>query len=163
MRRARRFTQVGGAVVFALFASTLSACKSSPAADTGPTSRPDQQMTTQTPSPPLRGTVYTSTERYAVVYEISPNPIPLNEMFSIDVQVMDQESMGRAIDVELSVDGRMPEHRHGMNVDPIVTSAGPGAFRVEGMLFHMVGRWEIHFDLTKNGMTERAWMEVFLE
>ena len=46
---------------------------------------------------------------------------------------------------ELSVDARMPEHRHGMNYKPAVTKLGADAWRADGLLFHMPGKWELIF------------------
>ena len=31
------------------------------------------------------------------------------------------------------------------------------------MLFHMAGRWEIYFDITRGGITSRAQDEITLE
>ena len=66
-------------------------------------------------------------------------------------------------DIELSVDAAMPEHGHGMNRVPSVAALGDGRFRAEGLLFHMPGRWEIYFDVTRGAITERAQADVELE
>ena len=42
-------------------------------------------------------------------------------------------------------------------------ATGDGHFTVEGMLFHMVGRWELYLDVTRGPLTERAQFEVVLE
>lgn len=150
-------------------ALALSACRSTGEEQAAPTTQPGatSRPTTMTASPDAMasdtGAALSASGTFSVRYVTQPSPIPLNEMFAINVQVISTRTNEPADDVSLSVDGRMPEHRHGMNVDPIVTKTGPGSFRVEGMLFHMPGRWEIHFDLTRGGMTERAWYEVFLE
>jgi len=47
----------------------------------------------------------------------------------------------------LKVDARMPEHRHGMNYRPALLPLGDGRWRVEGLLWHMSGRWEWRFDV----------------
>lgn len=47
----------------------------------------------------------------------------------------------------LRVDATMPEHRHGMNYKPTVHALGAGRWRVEGMLWHMAGRWELRWDV----------------
>jgi hypothetical protein len=39
----------------------------------------------------------------------------------------------------------------------------PGAYRVDGMLFHMPGYWELYFDLSREGVMERAQGAVTLE
>jgi hypothetical protein len=45
------------------------------------------------------------------------------------------------------VDAQMPDHRHGMNYRPSVTALGDGQWRVQGMLWHMAGRWELRLDV----------------
>jgi len=41
------------------------------------------------------------------------------------------------------VDATMPAHRHGMNYRPTLQPLGDGRWRVEGLLFHMRGTWEL--------------------
>ena len=36
-------------------------------------------------------------------------------------------------------------------------------FRAEGMLFHMPGHWEMYFDITQGGRSERAQVDVDLK
>lgn len=102
--------------------------------------------------------------QYVVIYKTSPHPIPLNEPFAINVRVLDAKSRSEPLaDVTLDVDGRMPHHRHGMNRQPVVTRGDNGSFHVQGMLFHMPGRWELYFDITRDGRTERAQDVIFLD
>jgi hypothetical protein len=63
----------------------------------------------------------------------------------------------------LAADAAMPHHGHGMNVAPTVKRTKPGEFRVDGMLFHMPGYWELYFDLVQGGTLERAQGTVTLE
>lgn len=49
------------------------------------------------------------------------------------------------------VDARMPEHRHGMNYRPSVSKASDGRWRVEGLLWHMAGHWELRLDVDAAG------------
>jgi len=56
------------------------------------------------------------------------------------------------VDAQLQrVDATMPEHRHGMNYRPSLQSLGDGRWRVEGLLWHMAGRWELQFDVRAAG------------
>ena len=44
---------------------------------------------------------------------------------------------------EISVDGGMPQHGHGLPTAPAVTaSLGGGRYRIEGVRFNMGGMWE---------------------
>ena len=63
----------------------------------------------------------------------------------------------------LRPDAAMPQHGHGMNVAPTVKRTGDGEFRVDGMLFHMPGYWELYFDLGSADSLERAQGSVTLE
>ena len=75
-----------------------------------------------------------------------PAPLPRGEPFAIEVSATD--SVGRPVEgAALIVDCTMPHHGHGMNVRPVATPVGPGRWKVEPMLLHMPGRWELSFDL----------------
>ncbi|WP_162896822.1 hypothetical protein [Ruegeria sp. AD91A] len=79
---------------------------------------------------------------------LAVDEIPLAQPFSILVSVCD----GTAVR-QLHVDAIMPAHRHGMNYTPNVTALGGGAFRVDDMLFHMPGLWELQVDVDINGQS----------
>ena len=71
--------------------------------------------------------------------------IPLAEHFALDIQVC---SANAASPARLSkVDATMPAHRHGMNYRPVITALGNGRYRVEGLMFHMAGLWQLGFEL----------------
>jgi hypothetical protein len=67
-------------------------------------------------------------------------------MQTVRVTVRDAE--GRAIDeAQISVDGGMPQHGHGLPTRPRVTrNIGDGIYEIEGVRFNMGGWWE--FKLT---------------
>lgn len=101
---------------------------------------------------------------YEVVFSIMPPKVPLNEPFEIQACVTGKSGDPTdAKNLVISVDAAMPQHQHGMNTKPLIEQTGEGCIHVEGMLFHMVGRWELYFDITRNGITERAQTEITLE
>ena len=53
------------------------------------------------------------------------------------------------------IDATMPEHKHGMNYAPTLKALGQGRYRVEGLLFHMPGDWEVAFDVRSGGEIQR--------
>ena len=69
---------------------------------------------------------------------VSHGEVPLAQPFSMHVILCDP---GRAR--LLKVDAIMPAHQHGMNYLPKITDAGQGIYKVDGMLFHMPGIWEV--------------------
>ena len=98
---------------------------------------------------------------FIVEWETLPAPIPVNEFFIIDVRVLDAGNHGApAMDVELSVDAAMPQHRHGMNHSPEIRQVGPGHWRVQDMLFHMPGDWVIYFDISRDDVIRRAQVSI---
>ena len=101
-------------------------------------------------------------QSYRVRYQSHPAIIPLNQSFDLEVWIKSSAEDSEPT-FSLWVDARMPEHRHGMVRQPKIIALGQGHFRVTGMLFHMPGRWELYFDITRDNLTERARVEVFLE
>ena len=54
-----------------------------------------------------------------------------------------------------AVSGGMPAHDHGLPSRPRVTRAlGDGAYLLEGLKFHMNGRWEVRLDIEVGGNTD---------
>jgi hypothetical protein len=76
-------------------------------------------------------------------------PIAVGNLFAIEVQLC---PAGTAL---VRADATMPEHRHGMNYRPSVKPLGDGRWRVEGLMFHMPGRWELQLDVRADGRSER--------
>src|SRR6185369_3964494 len=73
--------------------------------------------------------------------------------FSVDVTTCPKP--GQPQPEALKVDAQMPEHRHGMNYAPAVKALGPGHWRADGLMFHMPGKWELAFEVTAGGATDR--------
>ena len=44
-----------------------------------------------------------------------------------------------------------------------MTALGDGAYRVDGLLFHMPGSWEIYVSVAGDGAKERATFAVWLK
>ena len=96
---------------------------------------------------------------YRIEYTAYPDPIPLNEPFELVVRVLGPDG-APAPNVELLVDAAMPAHRHGMNTAAKVEPLEDGRFRVQGMLLHMSGHWELYFDVSQGGATDRAQFDL---
>ena len=77
---------------------------------------------------------------------VSVDKIPLAKPFVIHLTVCtDTEITG------LDLDAIMPVHQHGMNYRPTIAATGAGSYRVEGMLFHMPGHWELQVKFGQKG------------
>ena len=63
----------------------------------------------------------------------------------------------------ISVVGGMPDHDHGLPTSPVVTrEITPGRYLLEGMRFHMPGRWLLTFDVISDQGSESATLEFRL-
>jgi hypothetical protein len=82
-----------------------------------------------------------SSSRYVATLEPA-RPLRPRQMQTVRVTVRDVE--GRAIDgAQISIDGSMPQHGHGLPTRPRVTgNAGDGIYDIEGVRFNMGGWWE---------------------
>ncbi len=86
--------------------------------------------------------------------------VPKNRHFDLEVWVVRAGvPVGGA---ELMVRATMPEHGHGMNVEPRAQPQAGGSYRVRGMLLHMGGRWELVIHVVELGRFQRATFELHL-
>lgn len=100
---------------------------------------------------------------YVVVCRPRPDPIPLNELFELDLFVLHPRLRTPVGEVRVMVDADMPEHRHGMNTRPQIRPNPDGSLRVSGMHLFMPGYWEIYVDIERDGVIERAQFGLTLE
>jgi len=79
--------------------------------------------------------------RYVATLEPA-KPLRPRQMQTVRVTVRDAE--GHAIDeAQISIDGGMPQHGHGLPTRPRVTrNLGDGIYEIEGVRFNMGGWWE---------------------
>lgn len=149
----------------ALCVCTLPAC-------VAPTSSRDEHAPTNAPwhTPLDAHSVVSNGGAWRVVYRTEPDPPPRGALFSVDAWIFDAHEPDRPReDVALQIDAGMPQHQHGMNRVPTIAPMSSGAagaaggFRAQGLLFHMSGRWELYFDVTRGAVTERAQVDVLVE
>lgn len=144
VRQGRWFRRIGTVAAVGLFA--LAACRSN---NTNPGSAPRSSIT-------VGGA-------YHVSYQPTPDPIPLNEHFAVDLIVSTATGAEVTSGTEIRVDGWMPAHGHGMHVAPQVRQTAPGRYRAEGILFHMPGDWLLRVDVIAEGTVARAEFPVRLD
>jgi hypothetical protein len=83
-----------------------------------------------------------------------PSMMPLNSLFSLTVTVSDEN--GDSVEGALTFDATMPDHGHGMNVEPTVSSSAAGEYLIEGINLHMPGTWKLDFSLDVDGTVTDA-------
>ena len=102
-------------------------------------------------------TVVTDLGQWTVTVDSDPDPIPPNDLFSLDVTVAGEGVSGELF---VEVDASMPQHNHGMNTQPETTWVDGERWRTEGMLFHMTGDWRITVAIDDGETYERAFIWV---
>ena len=77
-------------------------------------------------------------------------PVEINKIhsWSITLKTADGQPVR---DAQVSVDGGMPQHGHGLPTRPQVSKGkADGEYVMEGMKFSMTGWWEIKLDITSS-------------
>ena len=100
---------------------------------------------------------------YEITYAVEQSPVPINQIQTWMVRVTTPN--GEPVeDAEITVDGGMPQHGHGLPTAPQVTDyLGNGTYRVEGMKFNMSGWWVLNFEVTQRGQTDGATFNLVLD
>ena len=81
-------------------------------------------------------------------WQADPAPIAVGRPFALLLSLCPVQAQ------LLRVDATMPDHRHGMNYRPTLQDLGGGRWRVEGLLWHMSGRWELRMDVSLQDQTQ---------
>ncbi|MBX2998879.1 MAG: FixH family protein [Caldilineaceae bacterium] len=99
---------------------------------------------------------------YKVSYTPDQGIVAINTMQSWTLYV--ERSSGQPVEnATVTVDGDMPQHRHGLPTRPQVTqNLGNGNYRVDGLRFHMPGWWVVDFVITADGQTDRVQFNMML-
>lgn len=86
-----------------------------------------------------------------VNYTSSIEPIVINVMHEwiLTIESVDGHPITNA---DVTVEGGMPEHNHGLPTQPKVTkNLGNGQYLLQGVRFHMPGLWEIRATIRVEG------------
>jgi hypothetical protein len=90
--------------------------------------------------------------------------VPTNELFELEVELFEGRGTDKPlVGAQLRVSAWMPEHMHGMSRRPQAVESEPGRYLVRGMLLHMEGLWQLFFDVTAGGKSERVESAVTLQ
>ena len=90
-----------------------------------------------------------------VSFQAQLTPISINRMHNWLVHI--EDPLGRPVeDARIVVAGGMPDHNHGLPTRPRMTRyLGQGDYLIEGMKFHMNGKWEVRLEITVADTTDR--------
>ncbi len=111
-------------------------------------------------SDPSFHTIVSRAGRFTIAWRPLAGAVPKNEYFALEAYLYQGEQAVPG--AELVVSAWMPDHGHGLVVQPRTTERGEGRYEVDGMLLHMRGKWELFFDVVKDGFSERAQFDLEL-
>jgi hypothetical protein len=100
---------------------------------------------------------------YQVTIQPALDPVAINQIhtWTVHVETADGHAVGGA---QITVDGGMPQHGHGLPTQPKVTGdLGGGDYRVEGMKFQMPGWWEVRLDVQAGAAHDTVTFNLVLE
>lgn len=109
----------------------------------------------------LKGARKVESNRYVLAYRTKPAKLAVGQHFVVEMAVCPKS--GEAAPEAVRVDGFMPEHNHGMNYRAVVKPGEGGRYLVDGMMFHMPGRWDFIFEVRGGGKTDRMTHAVILQ
>ena len=99
---------------------------------------------------------------FQVSYISKLNPIEINNLhaWKIFIKTKDGKDVPNA---EVSVIGGMPEHNHGLPTQPQITkSFGDGCYLLEGMKFHMLGKWTVTITIMNKNISDAVTFNLSL-
>ncbi|MDP1750419.1 MAG: hypothetical protein Q8L22_13250 [Reyranella sp.] len=99
-------------------------------------------------------------DHYMIAFRPDPLRIEVGEPFALLFNVCTKSGSAGEL---VAVDAQMPEHKHTMNYHPSIVSKGDGRFRVEGLVFHMAGHWELSIDVRAGEEIERLTHDYYLK
>ena len=105
----------------------------------------------------------TDQQKFNISYNSSSMPIPLNQIHTWTLHV--ETAAGQPVEkAEITVDGGMPQHGHGLPTQPMVTQdLGGGDYLVEGMKFQMPGWWTVSFSINAGGQSDTVTYNLILQ
>ena len=150
----------------AALALTLAACGERPdsAAPRAATADTSAQSVDTTAGAATAAPLRAASNAGTFVAEVTPlgSAVPMNAHFAVELALFQPDGTTPFEPEEVTLDARMEEHEHGMLRDVVLARVGAGRWRAEGLLFHMVGVWQLQVDVRQGARVERAQMDLTL-
>lgn len=123
----------------------------------------EHKMTSAPDDLDLSAEKLTENGMFSVSYTSRLKPVPINKIHSWELIVKTPE--GNTVSgADISLDGNMPEHGHGLPTQPEVTAEFEnGKYLVEGLKFSMPGWWVINFNVRSSGRSDIVKFNLLLK
>lgn len=97
--------------------------------------------------------------KLSIVSEL--NPIAINKIHSWTLHLQDSSGMF-VHDAQISFEGGMPEHNHGLATEPSIIRQDDGSYLLQGLRFHMMGYWELVLTINHNNVSDTVLLTLDL-
>ena len=100
--------------------------------------------------------------RYRLSYQSLVDPIVINQIHNWVLQLETAEGL-TVSGADITLEGGMPDHDHGLPTNPRITeSHDENYYLVEGIRFHMRGRWELEIKIIQGTNMDTAMISLDL-
>ena len=100
--------------------------------------------------------------RYRLSYQSLVDPIVINQIHNWVLQLETAEGL-TVSGADITLEGGMPDHDHGLPTKPRITeSQDENYYLVEGIRFHMRGRWELEIKIIQGTNMDTAMISLDL-
>lgn len=90
------------------------------------------------------------------------SPIPIGKIHSWTLHLETNDGIP-VENAKVFIFGGMPMHNHEFPTIPKVKEyLGNGDYRVEGVKFNMIGHWEMHFNIDRDGKSDRVVYKIHM-
>lgn len=90
------------------------------------------------------------------------SPLLINQIHSWHIRIRNANDQVVSVE-QLTIIGGMPEHDHGLPTQPQITAQlENGDYLLEGVRFHMPGKWELVISMSVDGQVDQALIEFQL-
>ena len=113
-------------------------------------------------SPQNQTTKITDNQHFRVSFTSKLEPIVINTMHAWTIYIENNKGQP-VLNAEVSVEGGMPEHDHGLPTAPQITkNLGDGCYLLEGMRFHMGGWWTVTISIIDGNISDSVTFDLQL-
>jgi len=99
-------------------------------------------------------------DHYMIAFRPDPSQIEVGMPFALIMNICTRNDQPAEL---VAMEAQMPDHPRGMDSRPTIIAGKDGRYRVEGLVFHMPGRWELNFDVRSGEETERLSHDILLK
>jgi hypothetical protein len=100
---------------------------------------------------------------FKVSFTSKLNPVVIDRMHNWELKVETQDG-APVTGAQITIDGSMPQHGHGLPTEPAVTQElGGGRYLVGGMKFNMPGWWVVNFHITTKDKKDSVSFNLLLK